>query len=107
MRVLHVNSGNRYGGVETILVTLARHRHLCPHMEPSFALAYEGRLSDELLAAGVPVHHLGRTRSSRPWTVWRARHRLRKLIQEKGFDLVICHGPWSQAIFAPAVRSSD
>ena len=48
VRILHLHSGNLYGGVETLLVTLANLRRLCPTMEPHFALCYEGRLSDEL-----------------------------------------------------------
>ncbi len=51
LRVLHVHSGNMYGGVETVLVTLARLRR-CPEMESSFALCFDGRLSEELTAAG-------------------------------------------------------
>ncbi len=43
MRVLHVYSGNLYGGVETLLVTLARHRDLCPEMEPHFAIRHKLR----------------------------------------------------------------
>jgi glycosyltransferase involved in cell wall biosynthesis len=106
LRVLHLNSGNLYGGVETLLVTLARLRHLCEGMEPQFALCHEGRLSRELLAAGVAVHQLGKVRISRPWTVWRARRRLRELLSEEQFDLVICHMPWSLAVFGKAVRAS-
>ena len=41
MRVLHINAGNLYGGVETLLVTLARFRVLCPGMDPSFALCFD------------------------------------------------------------------
>jgi glycosyltransferase involved in cell wall biosynthesis len=104
LRVLHVNSGNLYGGVETLLVTLARLRHLCEGMEPQFALCHEGRLSRELLAAGVAVHQLGKVRISRPWTVWRARRRLRELLSEEQFDLVICHMPWSLVVFGDTVR---
>ncbi|MBV9770678.1 MAG: hypothetical protein JOZ32_13975, partial [Bryobacterales bacterium] len=48
MRVLHISSGNLYGGVETALVALARFRHYSPAMEPEFALSFEGRLSGEL-----------------------------------------------------------
>ena len=59
VKVLHVNSGNLYGGVETILVTLARRREQCQGMEPHFALCHEGRLSQELLQAGVSGVQLG------------------------------------------------
>jgi glycosyltransferase involved in cell wall biosynthesis len=104
MRVLHVSSGNLFGGIETLLLTLARQRGLCPDQEPHFALCFAGRLSAELEAAGVAVHLLGPTRVSRPWTVWRARRRLRRLLAGSAFDVVVCHGCWPHALFAPVVR---
>jgi glycosyltransferase involved in cell wall biosynthesis len=104
-RVLHLIAGNLYGGVETLLVTLAELRHLCPSMEPHFGVCYEGRLSRELRAAGVPVHLLGNTRISRPWTVWRVRHRLKALLDKERFDVVICHMAWTMALFGATARS--
>ncbi len=43
MRVLHVSAGNLYGGLETVLVTLARCRALSPELECEFALCFAGR----------------------------------------------------------------
>jgi glycosyltransferase involved in cell wall biosynthesis len=105
MRILYVHSGNLYGGVETVLLTLASHRDLCPAMEPHYALCFEGRLSEELAAAGVPVHLLGKARVSRPLTVWRARRMLGELLRHEYFDLAVCHSTWSQSLFGPVVRS--
>ena len=105
LRVLHINSGNLYGGVESILVTLARFRDLCPGMEPHYALCHQGRLSSELVAAGACVYPLGPVRISRPWTAWRARRRLREVLKQVDFALVICHMPWSMAVFGPTVQS--
>jgi glycosyltransferase involved in cell wall biosynthesis/2-polyprenyl-3-methyl-5-hydroxy-6-metoxy-1,4-benzoquinol methylase len=105
LRVLHINPGNLYGGVETFLVTLARCRDLCPAMVPEFALCVSGRLEEELRQAGVAVHLLGATRLSRPWTVLRARAMLRQLICRRGrYDVVVCHQPWTQALFAGVVQ---
>jgi glycosyltransferase involved in cell wall biosynthesis len=106
MKVLHVYSGNLFGGVETLLITLAGQRSLCPQMQPHFALCFEGRLVNELRAAGVGVHMLGNVRSSRPWTVWLARRQLQQLLRQEGFDVVICHSCWSQAIFGSVVRDN-
>lgn len=106
MRVLHVYSGNLYGGVETLLATLARHRHLCPEMEPHFALCFEGRLSDELIAADVPLHLLGKVRVICPATVWRARRTLSGLLRRQSFDSIVCHSAWSQALFGPVARGA-
>lgn len=106
VRVLHLHSGNLYGGVETLLTTLARLRHLCPDMDPHFALCYEGRLSRELIATGAPVHLLGEARISRPWTGWRARRRLKELVRQENFDAVVCHMPWPLAVFGGMLRAS-
>jgi glycosyltransferase involved in cell wall biosynthesis len=106
MRVLHVSSGNLYGGVETALVALARFRNLCPAMEPEFALCFEGRLSRELLDTGVTVHQLGEVRTRKPWTVWSARRKLRSLLAAGRFDVMMCHMSWSMAMFGSTARRS-
>jgi glycosyltransferase involved in cell wall biosynthesis len=105
VRILHVHSGNLYGGVETLLAALAQFRHLCPDMEQHFALCFEGRLSRELTSVGVPVHLLGSVRISRPWTVWRARRRLRELLRREHYEAVVCHMPWPLAVFGRTARA--
>ncbi len=104
-RVLHINYGKLYGGVETVLITLAKFRSLCPDMEPCFALCETGRLSDELTQAGVAVYILGNVRISRPWTVWRARRRLKEILRRESFEVVVCHMPWSLAVFGETVKA--
>lgn len=106
MNVLHVHSGNLYGGVETSMVTLVRQRHYCPAMEQFFALCFEGRLSAELKAAGASVHWLGETRVSRPLSVWKARRELSELLRRQPFDVAVCHSAWSQALFGPVAHAS-
>ena len=106
MRVLHVSAGNLYGGVETVLVTLARCRALCPTLHHEFALCYAGRAEDELRAAGATVHRLDEVRVRWPLTIPRARRALRGLIEQRGINAVICHSAWPQAIFGPAVRAA-
>jgi glycosyltransferase involved in cell wall biosynthesis len=106
MRVLHIGAGNLYGGVETMLVTLARCRDLCPGMAPEFAVCFEGRLSDELRATGAPIHMLGEARIRRPDTIWRVRRRLLRVLNEREFDAVACHMAWSQVVFGPVIQST-
>ena len=106
MRVLQICSGNLYGGVETIQVTLARHRHECPELDLHFTVCFEGRLSTELAACGVPIHNLGAVRVRNPISVWTARARLRRLLSTARYDAAICHSPWTQAIFGPTVRAA-
>ncbi len=47
---------------------------------------------------------LGAVRLSRPWTVWRARRALTRLLAARTFDVVVCHQAWAHAIFGPVVR---
>jgi glycosyltransferase involved in cell wall biosynthesis len=104
MRVLHLHSGNLYGGVESALATLARTRRLVPSMEMDVALCFAGRIADELKAAGIEPFTIGVVRIRRPDTVLRARRALRRLLDRGGFDVVVCQQSWPLAIFGSVVR---
>jgi glycosyltransferase involved in cell wall biosynthesis len=104
MRLLHIYGGNRYGGVERLLATLAQRRVEAADVEQRFGLCFRGQLRQELEAAGAAVADLGAVRVSRPWQVARARRRLRRLAAQAPPDLALCHAWWSYAIFAPALR---
>jgi glycosyltransferase involved in cell wall biosynthesis len=106
MRVLHVHSGNLFGGVETLLVTLARNREVDPGHRHDFALCFPGRCADDLAAAGATPTMLGEVRVRRPWTVLAARRRLSDLLRRERPDVVVSHSPWAHAVFAPAVRAA-
>jgi len=107
MKVLHIYAGNLFGGIETLLVTLAKTQHLCPQMEHSFALCFEGRLANELRSLNARVNMLGNVRISRLWMVWRAWGRLQQILDKEKFKIVICHTCWAQTIFAPVVRANN
>ena len=104
MRLLHVHSGNLYGGVETLLLSLERCRALCPEMQPAFALCFDGRIAAELRQAGATVFIVGRVRARNPVQIIRARRRLRRILNAGAFDAVICHMAWPLAVFGAAVR---
>jgi glycosyltransferase involved in cell wall biosynthesis len=100
--VLHVYSGNLYGGVERMLVTFAASR--VEGLEQRFALCFEGRLADEIRASGAPLEMLGAARISRPWTVVRARRRLARVLDDARPDVVICHSSWTQGLFGDVAQ---
>src|SRR5262249_39620835 len=106
MRVLHLTSGNMYGGVETFLTTLAREATLVPDMRSEFALCWEGRLSTELSQLGTEPHVLGDVRISRPHSVVRARQVLRELLSREPFDVVVCHQSWPCVVFGSVVHAA-
>lgn len=104
VNALHVHSGNIFGGVERMLETLAPATAGSIPLASSYALCFEGRVSESLRAAGAAVHHLGPVRGRRVDEIWRARRRLRSLLQQQGFDVVVVHSSWSQAIFGPTTH---
>jgi glycosyltransferase involved in cell wall biosynthesis len=104
MRILHCYSGNLYGGIETLLSTLAHRRAEAPAMVPEFVLCYEGRLGEELRSNGVVVHQLEPVRFRRPWTVLQARRRLAQILDIRPPDVVVCHACWPHALFGPVAR---
>jgi glycosyltransferase involved in cell wall biosynthesis len=105
MKVLHISAGNLFGGIETVLVTLARERRVCPDMKPHFSVCFEDRFSRELRATGVPVDYLGSVRARNPFTVLRARAAMDRLLSQESIDVAICHSPWAHAIFGKVVTS--
>ena len=107
MRVLHVHSGNLWGGIESFLVTLARTHSASRELTSEFALCFGGRLRDELGAANVPVHDLGAARTRWPWSVFRSRRRLRLLLGRETFDAVVTHSPWDHALFGGVAQRSS
>lgn len=106
MKILHVSSGHMYGGIETVLVSMAGLRGFCPELEHHFALCFEGRLSGELHALNVPVYLLGEARLGWPLSAPGARRALQSVIRQSGCDVIICHGPRTMILFASAVRAT-
>lgn len=106
MRVLHVHSGNVFGGIERMMQALAPASAGTAPVHSHFALCFEGIVSDTLSACGAQVYQLGAVRARRLDEVRRARRVLRGLFAEQRWDLAIVHSAWSQAIFGPAVLKS-
>ena len=104
LNVLHLNSGRLFGGIERVLITLAACRGITPLVNSSFAVAAPGRFHQELLNTGALVNLLGDVRLRRPRSIVAARARLRALLLEQRCDLLICHSPWSYALFARVGR---
>jgi glycosyltransferase involved in cell wall biosynthesis len=106
VRVLHVYSGNLFGGIESILVSLARTGGTSD-VAHEFALCFDARLAEQLRAGGAVVHLLAPVRVSRPQTIREARRRLESLLDAHRPDVCVLHASWSQALFAPVVRRQD
>jgi len=101
LNVLHVYSGNLFGGVERMLISLAAMDR--PEWRSHFALCFEGTLSKSLQSVGETVTFLGPVRLRNPLSILRARRALRLLLAANRFDAIVCHSVWTYCIFAPVV----
>ena len=107
IKVLNIYAGNLFGGIEVLLLSLANKEISLESMIFHFALCFEGKLANELRSIDASkVDILGNVKISRPWTVIRARQKLKELLERENFDGVICHSCWPQAIFGPVVKNS-
>jgi glycosyltransferase involved in cell wall biosynthesis len=107
VRVLHVYSGNLWGGIETFLRMVGRQTLNLPEVTTTeFALCFDGRLANELRTSGIRVHLLGEARLRLPRSIVRVRVALAKLLAARTYDVALCHSVWPHAIFAPVVRAA-
>lgn len=106
VRLLQVYSGSVFDGIGSVIATLARHRACAPRLEFSHALCFPGQLAEELTAAGTPPVIIGPVRTRYPWQVWLGRRRLAAMIRRIQPDIVMCHGPWSHALFGRVARKA-
>jgi glycosyltransferase involved in cell wall biosynthesis len=104
MRIVHVASGRLFGGIERMLVTMAACRGAAPELTPAFAVAAPGRLEQELRDGGADVTALGDVRLRHPASVVRGRAVLARMLRANPPAAVVCHAPWSYALFAPVAR---
>ena len=106
MRILHLHSGNLFGGIESMLLTLLDARAGTQSSTARVALCFRGRLFEELTRRGVHVDLIGDVRLSRPSTTRRARARVRALLADWSPDVVVVHLPWTQAVFGPTLKAA-
>jgi glycosyltransferase involved in cell wall biosynthesis len=106
VRVLHLHSGNIFGGIETMLVTLASERRADASMDSSFALCFDDRLAADLARVGAPLTILGDARLTRPRTLLDVRRRLSDLLHTTRPDVVLTHLPWTQVVFGGVLRDA-
>ncbi len=102
MRILHLHSGNLYGGVETVLRTMARCRGSVLNFQQDFALCFEDRIAAELRDAGAEPLMLGPVHASQPLSIYRARKKISDLCRSVRFDATVVHSAWSLSLLAAA-----
>jgi glycosyltransferase involved in cell wall biosynthesis len=101
MKVLHVYSGNLFGGVERMLLFVAALRP--SRLEHHFALCFDGKLASGLRRESARLDLLPSVKLRNPLSVHRSRRALKRLLLAQHFDSVVCHGIWSYCVYAPTI----
>lgn len=109
--ILHVYSGNLYGGIETHLLNLIeadfqRSRTTEHRRKHQLALCFRGRLSHELNQIGLDAFRLGEVRFRSPYSVWRARRELLKIIRKYHIRALVAHASWAYRLAQPVARKA-
>ena len=104
LRVLHLNSGNMMGGIESLLLTIARCHELTPDVQHEFALTFDAEFAQQLRGATAKVHLLPQARLRHLPSIWQTRKELRTLLRDGRFDVAVAHSVWVQLIFGDLTR---
>lgn len=103
LKLLHLYSGNVFGGIGSILTSLAQYAPEWTDIEQRFGLCFEARLSRELRDLSADVSHLGEARLRNRASLASVRRRLEESLQQSRPNLVICHDRWTICVFAPVL----
>jgi glycosyltransferase involved in cell wall biosynthesis len=106
MKILHIGAGNLYGGIEKVMLTLARRRAETSRVQQHFAVCFEGRFEQELRNSGSAVHNLKPMSGSKPLSVLANKRRLSKILRDTRYDVVVYHSLWSYDLLAVPSRRS-
>jgi glycosyltransferase involved in cell wall biosynthesis len=99
--VLHISADALVGGVESLLITLARNSNVDAALSHDFAFTSEGPALSAITLAGGKVHYLGSASCKQPRSLHRTRQRLKKLCREYEYDVAVFHQyPYLIAAFA-------
>ena len=91
------------GGIESLLLTVARCYELTAEVQHNFALTFDAKFARRLRQRGAKVHLLPEARLRHPPSIRQTRNQLRSLLREERFDVVVTHSPWVQLIFGDVV----
>jgi len=103
MNIIYFYTGNRFGGVEKLLVDLFDYQSvLSPgKIEAVFLLCYEGYLSNQLRERGALVEVIPTPHLNQPWTLVPTFFRLRKILKKYNAQVIVSHEIWNHVVAWP------
>lgn len=106
MKVIYFYRGDRYGGVEKLLVDLFDCQSVLDpgELESVFVLCYEGDLSAQLEKRGAIVEIVSAPQLNKPWTLVPVFFQFWKILRKYNSQVIVSHEIWNHVIAWPVEK---
>lgn len=105
IKVIHFGAGNLFGGVEVMLITMAKYQQQCPRLDQSFAFFFDGKVANRIQKHGCRVKLFPETKIKNIFNVLRTQKAIRDHLISERPDLVVVHGQWVHFIVAGVAKN--
>lgn len=106
MKVIYFYRGDRYGGVEKLLVDLFDYQSVLDpgELESVFVLCYEGHLSVELEKRGAIVEIVSAPQLNKPWTLVPVFFQFWEILKKYNSQVIVSHEIWNHVVAWPVEK---
>ncbi|MGK7958109.1 MAG: glycosyltransferase family 4 protein [Crocosphaera sp.] len=103
MKIIYFYTGNRFGGVEKLLIDLFDYQSILEpgELQAVFVLCYEGYLSRKLRERGATVEVIPTPSLYSPWTLLKTFFQIRRILHKYSVNIVVSHEIWNHIIAWP------
>ncbi len=101
---MHFGAGNLFGGIEVMLVTMAKFQGECAELDQEFAFFFEGKVSTQIRSLGFQVRIFPETKIKNLVQVFKTQRLIRKYLEEKKPDALVVHGQWVHFLVAGVAK---
>jgi glycosyltransferase involved in cell wall biosynthesis len=105
IKVIHFGAGNLFGGIEVMLVTMAKFQCQIPGLDQNFAFFFEGKAANRIRSHGCPVKIFPETKIKSITGVLKVQRLIREYLLGECPEIVIVHGQWVHFIVAKVAKS--
>jgi glycosyltransferase involved in cell wall biosynthesis len=105
IKVIHFGAGNLFGGIEVMLVTLAKYQYQIPGLNQKFAFFFEGKAAFRIQSHGCPVKIFPETKLRKITAVLKVQKLIKEYLLDERPEIVIVHGQWVHFIVAKVAKS--
>ena len=99
IQVMHVCAGNRFGGIEKMVLAFAQNPNGDNQLIHNFSVCHPGRLLKEIEKCSVNSLLFGPARQINPFGIYFAKKKLAAFVKKLEPVVALCHGDWIFDLF--------